>query len=274
MIEPGNGENPAAAGAAAGDDAAGYRVRLEAFEGPLDLLLHLVRVNEVDVTDIPIVLITEQYNEYLQLMQEMSLAVAGEYLVMAATLMHIKSRMLLPPDPSTEDEDESEDPRAELAQQLIEYQRFKQAAETLQAIDSRRSLIWTRDDVDRTFADEELLAVDMFDLMRAFRQLLGRLGEEARLRLKRDTVSVADKIGWLTDLLERRASLDLMELFADLPTRLDRIATFLAVLEMMRLRLLVAFQRGFSGEIRIARAADLEPAPAEGDAEASSGERS
>jgi segregation and condensation protein A len=228
-----------------------YAVRVGDFEGPLDLLLHLVRINEVEITDIPIVTVTEQYNAHLDLMRVMNLEIAGEYLVMAATLMHIKSRMLLPPDPVSEEE-EADDPRAELTQQLLEYQKYKQAAENLQALDSRRSLIWTREGVPDEFADEELLAVDMFDLLKAFKGLLGRLGEEARHQLKRDTVSVAEKITWMTDLLERRKSADLLELLSDLPTKLDRIATFLAVLEMIRLRLLVAFQRKVCGEIRVA----------------------
>lgn len=245
---------PPASGPTPTDDTEGtaYRVQVGEFEGPLDLLLHLVRVNEVDVSDIPIVRITEQYNEYLDVLRELDLEIAGDYMVMAATLMHIKSRMLLPPDPEDAEEG-AEDPRAELAQQLLDYQRFKQAAETLQAMDSRRNLIWTRDFVPEEFHGEELLAVDMFDLIKAFRGLLTRLGEEAQLHLRRERVSVADKIGWLTDVLERRSSVDLLELFSDLPTRVERIATFLAILEMLRLQLLVAFQRKAFGEIRIAR---------------------
>ena len=230
--------------------AEAYRVQAGSFEGPLDLLLHLVRANEVDITDIPIVTITEQYHEYLELMRELNLEVAGEYIVMAATLMHIKSRLLLPPDPDAEED--ACDPRSELARELLEYQRYRQAAETLQAMESRRGLIWTRSDVPEEFAGEELLAVDMFDLLQAFNKLIGRLGDEARLRLKRDTVSVAEKINWLTELLQERRSVELMELFATLPTRLDRIATFLAVLEMMRMTRIVLFQRKLFGGIRLA----------------------
>jgi len=230
--------------------AEGYRVRAGQFEGPLDLLLHLVRVNEVDILDIPIVEITEQYNAHLETMREMNLAVAGEYLVLAATLVHIKSRMLLPPDPSTDDAD-AEDPRAGLVRELLEYQRYKQAAETLHALDSRQQLIWTRDEVPADFRDEEMLTVDLVDLVQAFRELLGRLGEEARIHIQRDRVTVAEKIAWLTDLLEQRRTIDLLALFEDLPTRVDRIAAFLAVLEMLRLRLIVAYQRKRLGEIRI-----------------------
>ncbi len=244
MSEQPRNESPESSGNA-------YRVRVGGFDGPLDLLLHLVRVNEVDITDIPIVEITEQYNEYLAVMREMNLEIAGEYLLMASTLMHIKSRMLLPPDP--EAEDETEDPRAELAQQLLDYQRFKQAAENLQAMDSVRSLIWTRDGrVPEEFRGEEVLVVDVVDLMKAFRTILVRLGDEQRLRLKRDDVSVADKIDWLSGRLQERGSLELLELIAQLPSRLERIAVFLAILEMVRQHLIVAFQRRTLGEIRIA----------------------
>jgi segregation and condensation protein A len=252
MNEPQPPESESLAGQHASPAGSGYHVVAGQFDGPLDLLLHLVRINQVDILDIPIVRITEQYNAYLEMMLELDLELAGEYLVLAATLIHIKSRMLLPPDPSVEEEERG-DPRAGLVQELLDYQRFKQASENLQALDSRRSLVWTRAAVAEEFRDEELLAVDLFELLRAFRGLLGRLGEEARLELKRDTVSVAEKIHWLSELLERRPSLDLLSLLADLPTRLDRIATFLAILEMIRLQLIVAFQRKALGEVRIAR---------------------
>lgn len=225
------------------------QVRLPQFEGPLDLLLHLVRINEIEITNIPIAEITSQYNAYLDLMRELNLEIAGEYLVMAATLTFIKSRTLLPPDPEAIEQESTTDPRAELTQQLIDYQRFKQAAETLQAMESRRSIIWTRDEVPAAFADEELLAVDVFDLLRAFQKLLQRLGEETRGALRRDTVSVAEKIGWLTDLLRQRQSIGFFEVLTMLPTRLDRIAAFLALLEMIRLQILIAFQRESLGEI-------------------------
>jgi segregation and condensation protein A len=250
MSEP-NTEKPTTSPAfAARPGGQGHAIRVGDFEGPLDLLLHLVRINEVDITDIPIVPITEQYTVYLDLMRELNLDIAGEYLVMAATLMQIKSRMLLPPDP-LEEEDDAEDPRAELTQQLLEYQRFRQAAENLEAIDSRRYLIWTRDAIAREFAGEELLVVDLFDLLESFQGLLGRLDAEAQLRLKRDNVSIAEKIHWLSDLLERRSSIDLLALMADLPSRLEILATFLAILEMMRMQTLVAFQRKRFGEIRL-----------------------
>jgi segregation and condensation protein A len=251
---------PESVSAEDGNEGKGYRVQAGEFEGPLDLLLHLVRANEIDITDIPIVEITDQYNAYLEMMRELNLEIAGDYLVMAATLMHIKSRMLLPPDPVAADEESDSDPRADLAQQLLEYQRFKQAAETLEAMDSRRNLIWTRDQVPEEFRDEELLAVDMFDLVKAFNGLLSRLGDEARLHLEREHVSVADKIGWLTDMLESHGSLDLLSILQELPSKAERLATFLAMLEMLRLQLMIAFQRKAFGEIRLARVPDPGPA--------------
>ena len=250
--------------AAPGPEA--LRVHLGAFDGPLDLLLHLVRVNEVDITNIPILEIAAQYDAYLELMREMDLDVAGEYLVMAATLVHIKSRLLLPPDPTLPEEAASEDPRAELTQQLLEFQRLKQAAENLQAIDSVRSLIWTRDGrIPEEFEGEELLAVELFDVIAAFKKLLDRLGEDAKIQLTQDDVSVADKIAWLTDILQENGSADLLSLLSGLPNRIERIAAFLAVLEMVRLQMIVLFQRASEGDIRVALRQDAPAAGSAGD---------
>ena len=249
-----------------GPDA--LRVRLASFDGPLDLLLHLVRVNEVDITNIPILEIAAQYDAYLELMRQMDLEIAGDYLVMAATLVHIKSRLLLPPDPALPEEEAKDDPQVELTRQLLEYQRLKQAAENLQAIDSIRSLIWTRDGrIPQEFEGEELLAVELFDVIAAFKKLLDRLGEDARLQLKRDDVSVADKIAWLTEVLQERGSVDLVELIAGLPNRSERIASFLAVLEMVRIQVIVLFQLALQGTIRVALRNDAPSSPsAAGDA--------
>ncbi len=243
-----------------GQDA--LRVHLGSFDGPLDLLLHLVRVNEVDITNIPILEIAAQYDAYLELMREMDLEIAGDYLVMAATLVHIKSRLLLPPDPELPEEETKDDPQVELTRQLLEYQRLKQAAENLQAIDSIRSLIWTRDGrIPQEFEGEELLAVELFDVIAAFKKLLDRLGEDARIQVTRDDVSVADKIVWLTEVLQERGSVDLLELIAGLPNRTERIASFLAVLEMVRIQVIVLFQLALQGTIRVALRNDAPPAP-------------
>jgi segregation and condensation protein A len=246
--------------------AAGHHFHLGAFEGPLDLLLHLVRVNELDIRDLPIVDVARQYDAYLAMMRQLNLEVAGDYLVMAATLVHIKSRMLLPADPVPGEEGEAaEDPRAELVGHLLEHQRYRQAAENLQAMDSVRSLIWTREGgVPQEFAGEEMLAVDLFDLLAAFRKLLGRLDEDAKLKLGREDVSVADKIAWLTDVLDRQGFANFSELWGGLPTRLERIATFLALLEMVRLQMIVCLQSREMGEIRLVRRQDVGTAPGAG----------
>jgi segregation and condensation protein A len=181
---------------------------------------------------------------------------------MAATLVHIKSRLLLPPDPTLPGEETHDDPRAELTQQLLDYQRLKQAAENLQAIDSVRSLIWTRDGkIPKEFEGEELLTVELFDVIAAFKKLLDRLGEDARIQVHRDDVSVADKVSWLTEILQERGSVDLLELIAGLPNRTERIASFLAVLEMVRLQIIVLFQRAREGDIRVALRNDAPGAP-------------
>jgi len=239
-----------------------HRFHLGGFEGPLDLLLHLVRVNELDIRDLPIADLARQYDAYLAMMRELNLEIAGDYLVMAATLVHIKSRTLLPQELVAGEEGESAaDPRTELVLQLLEHQRYKQAAENLQAMDSVRSLIWTREGgVPDEFAGEEMLAVDLFDLLTAFRKLLGRLDEEAKLKLVRDDVSVADKMAWLADLLDRDGFLRFADLLQALPARIERIATFLALLEMMRLQMVVCLQSRQLGEIRIVRREGVAPA--------------
>src|SRR5580765_2075281 len=161
-----------------------YPVRLQNFEGPLDLLLHLIKKHELDIYDIPISLITQQYLEYLDLMQEVNLDVAGEFLVMAATLIHIKSRELLPrPDPTQEDPEE--DPREALVRRLLEHQRFKAAAELLHEREIQRSAQWARPDQRVTDlvgeAPEPEIEVDLFSLMAAFRQVLDRVKQRTRV---------------------------------------------------------------------------------------------
>ncbi len=239
-------------------EGGGLRIQLPVFDGPLDLLLHLIRSNRMDIFDIPIVEIARQYDEALELMQELDLEVAGEYLLMAATLAHIKSRMLLPPDPAVEGE-AAEDPRAELTRQLVEYQKYKLAAETLQAMDSVRSLVWVRP--PRAFPDydgESELVVDLFALMRAFRKVLD--AEEAAERLKFAPLrfSVEEKSDWLLARLEAERSLPFVELLGSLSGRDEMIATFLALLELIRLRRIVAHQKTPLGEIWITR---RDPAP-------------
>jgi segregation and condensation protein A len=242
-----------------------YAVKLSVFEGPLDLLLHLIRHNEVDITDIPIARIAEQYLDTIELMQELNLDVAAEYLVMAATLALIKSRMLLP-DESQEDE-EGIDHRAELVQRLLEYQRFKEAAEAL----SRRRLLGR--DVfsvigpgpERTPESEREIEVGLFELVAAFRDVLDSTqATDLKHEIETEHVTVRDRMMVVMDLLEANESIEFMRIFetgegASRPSRAILVVTFLAVLELARLSALRIYQglseRGTpEGPIRMRRA--------------------
>jgi segregation and condensation protein A len=246
-----------------------YPVRLEMFEGPLDLLLHLIKKNEVNIYDIPIALVTQQYLEYLDLMSELNLDVVGEFLVMAATLIHIKSRMLLPrPDPSQEDPDE--DPREALMRQLLEHQRFKAAAELLHEREIQRSAQWGRPDARISEvvgeAPEPEVEVDLYSLMAAFRQVLERARQRPRVILPPEQMSIETRIEQLTARLSETEACGFEELFGDVQTRAGMIVTFLALLEMIRLKLVRVFQQGNFGPIRVYKRARPAGAPTFGEA--------
>jgi segregation and condensation protein A len=235
-----------------------YPVRLKNFEGPLDLLLHLIKKHEVDIYDIPIALVTQQYLEYLDLMQELNLDVAGEFLVMAATLIHIKSRTLLPrPDPTQDDPEE--DPREALIRRLLEHQKFKAAAELLHEKEIQRSAQWARP--DGRVADvvgeapEPEIEVDLFSLMAAFRQVLERARHRPVVVLPPEQISIETRIDQLLARLSETEACGFEELFADVQTRGGMIVTFLALLEMIRLRCVRVFQQGNFGPIRVYRRA-------------------
>jgi len=231
-----------------------YPVHLQNFEGPLDLLLHLIRKNEVSIYDIPIALVTSQYLDYLNLMQELNLDVAGEFLVMAATLIHIKSRMLLPrPDPTQEDPEE--DPREALVRRLLEHQRFKAAAEILHEREIQRSAQWLRPD-DRVAdvvgeAPEPEIEVDLFSLMAAFRQVLDRAKQRPRVLLPPEQMPIETRIEQLLARLSTTEACGFEELFADVQSRSGMVVTFLALLEMIRLKLVRVFQQANFGPIRV-----------------------
>ena len=230
-------------------------LRLERFEGPLDLLLHLIKKNEVSIYEIPIALITEQYLAYLSLMQELNLDVASEFLVTAATLIHIKSRQLLPrPETAEEVDGEELDPRDALVQRLLEHQRFKTAAELLHERETLRNAQWTRPDARiEAIAGEEVepeLDVDLFGLLAAFRRVLERTKAQPVVPLPPEQISIEQRIEQLLERLERIDACGFEELFDDAATRGQVIVTFLAILEMIRLKILRAFQQG-GGAIRI-----------------------
>ncbi len=233
-----------------------YPVKLDNFEGPLDLLLYLIKKNEVSVYDIPIVLITKQYLGYLEVMQELNLDVAGEFLVMAATLIHIKARMLVPRLESAPDEDEdAEDPRDVLVRRLLEHQRFKAAAELLHERETVRSAQCTRPDgrVEDIAGEpiERELEVDLFSLLQAFQAVLSRSRERPRVPLPADVVSIETRIEQLLARLSETDACGFDELFADASSRSGLITTFLALLEMIRLKLIRVFQATSFGPIRV-----------------------
>jgi len=241
-----------------------YPVRLTSFEGPLDLLLHLIKKNEVNIYDIPITRITSQYIEYIDLMQEMNLDVAGEVLVMAATLIHIKSRMLLPrPDPAQEDPEE--DPRDALMRRLLEHQKFKAAAELLHERETLRSAQWTRPDgpIAEIAGEppEPEIEVDLFSLISAFRAVVERAKARPKLYLPSEQIPIEDRIEQLMNRLSESDACGFEDLFEDVQTKAGLVVTFLALLEMIRLKLIRVFQTGVVGPIRIYKRARPVDAP-------------
>jgi segregation and condensation protein A len=231
-----------------------YTVRLDQFTGPLDLLIHLIKKNEVNIYDIPIALITAQYLEYVEIMEELDLDIAGEFIVMAATLIHIKSRTLLP-RPDASQEDPEEDPRALLVNRLLEYQTFKAAANLLHEREELRSAQWQRP--DQRVADiageeyETEVEVDLFSLMAAFKAVLDRAKQRPNVAIPGARVSIEERIAQLLARLSETEACGFEDLFEDAHTRQDLIVTFLALLEMIRTRVVRVFQAGMFGSIRV-----------------------
>jgi segregation and condensation protein A len=243
-----------------------YPIRVANFEGPLDLLIHLIKKNEVNVYDIPITRITSQYLEYIELMQELNLDIAGEFLVMAATLIHIKSRMLLPRPPADPDAPaEDEDPREALVRRLLEHQKFKVAAELLHERETWRTAQWPRSDAAVAgVAGEDVepeLDVSLFSLLAAFQGVLERAKHRPRVLLPPEQVSIESRIEVLLTRLSETEACGFEELFGDVSGRGDLIVTFLALLEMIRLKLVRIFQSGSFGPIRVYKRARPADAP-------------
>ena len=244
-----------------------YRVKLDSFEGPLDLLLHLIRKSEVNIYDIPIALITEQYLGYIKLMEEMNLDVAGEFLVMAATLIHIKSRTLLPrPDPTQDDTEPEEDPREALVRRLLEHEKYKAAADMLHDRETLRGAQFGRPDASVAAAAGEAfepeLEVDLFSLLAAFRGVLERASRRPPMVLPPDQISIEDRIRQLLARLSETEACGFEDLFMDGDgSRAFMIVTFLALLEMIRLKLIRVSQAGSFGAIRVYKRARPADAP-------------
>ncbi len=231
-----------------------YKIKLPEFEGPMDLLLHLINQNKVDIYDIPISLITGQYLEYLEFMKELDLEVAGNFLVMAATLIQIKSKMMLPPDEETGPE-EMEDPRFELVQRLLEYQAYKDAATILKEKEDEALKIFGRqpEDLEEEKAlvpELSLFDVNIFDLLTALKKLFENAPSEM-LTISRETLTVKDKMMHIADMMANLESMRFEELFMDTFSRMQLIVTFLALLELLRLGLARVYQEKEFGNIWI-----------------------
>jgi segregation and condensation protein A len=217
-------------------------VKLETFEGPLDLLLHLIKKNEIDIYDIPIAMITEQYLEYLDMMRELNIEVAGDYLVMAAELGLIKSKMLLPkPEPEKEEE---EDPRAELVRRLLEYQRYKDAAEKLVKFEILERDVFARIGQDEKEQRNQPIKADLWSLIEAFREICKRRDSSwvGNIKFDLETVTLDDKIRELVSRLRECRTISFEGLFNGGASRFDIVITFLAVLELIKAEVLGAFQ--------------------------------
>ncbi len=234
-----------------------YKVRLEVFEGPLDLLLYLIKKEELDIHNIPIERITSQYVQYLELMQMLDLNVAGEFLVMAATLMMIKSRMLLPVEERPELEEEEEDPRWDLVRQLVEYKKFKDAALHLEALELRREDVFGRNGTEPVLGKETEVAlrdVGLFDLIGAFNEALKKVKREELREIFAERFTVAEKIEVLSERLRREGRFSLSRMFAGMRSRHEIACAFLALLELIRLAQARAVQSETYGEIWIEQA--------------------
>ena len=243
-----------------------YQVRIENFEGPLDLLLHLIKKNEINIYDIPVNMIAQQYLEYVEAMKELNLSVAGEFLVMAATLLQIKSKMLLPVDEAAEDEEDGPDPREELVRRLLEYKAYKEAARQLDGQEKMWREIFSREPGPpvEVESDETLLEnVTLFDLVDALKGIMERSPGKKLIEIVPDNLTVRERMNLILETLEGKDSVAFAALFEQSCHRLVIIVTFLALLELIRLRVARVFQGETFGPILVSRAFSLVPDPAE-----------
>jgi segregation and condensation protein A len=231
-----------------------YRVRLPNFEGPLDLLLYLIKKEEIDIYDIPIAVITKQYLEFVDLMKKLDLEVAGEFILMAATLIQIKVKMLLPRNPLEEDQ-EAEDPRTELVRQLLEYKRYKEVAESLSDLEERQSRHFPRAyfEWQKPYREKEIILKDMsmFDLLAAFKSVLDHIPEKTYHEVHDIGVTLEEQIDFVVRSLEGRDHIVFGEVMTQLRDRITVIVTFMAILELIRTRRILVRQSDVFGEIWI-----------------------
>lgn len=234
-----------------------YQIKLEVFEGPMDLLLHLIKKHELDIYSIPIALITQQYLEYIELMKSLDMEIAGDFLVMASTLTHIKSRMMLPPSESPAGDEDGPDPQAELIRRLLEYKSYKDAARTLEDREETWSQVYTRpsETTPDLPAEDEPLLFDfhLFDLLAALKDVMARV-PDADFEVTAETVSITEKISQILSRLEAVDNMLFTDLFEGSASKVQVIGTFLALLELVKTRVIKAFQVEQFGAIRIMKA--------------------
>lgn len=230
-----------------------YKVKLDIFEGPLDLLLYLIKKNEINIYDIPIAKLLDQYLEYLKLMKLLDLNVAGEFIVMAATLLQIKSKMLLPPEEKpSEEELEEPDPRVELVKRLLEYKKFKEAALLLRQKEEYRKQHFVR--IQKDMAQEDVyFEANLFDLITAFTKALKDVPKDLFLEVIKDEFTVEEKVHDILHYLLDKPNIALSDLFKRAKNKFEIIAMFLAILELIRLKEIIVLQKELFGEIKIMR---------------------
>ncbi|MCX5714741.1 MAG: segregation/condensation protein A [Candidatus Omnitrophica bacterium] len=233
-----------------------YKIKLDLFEGPLDLLLYLVKKDHLNIYDIPISQVTEQYLRYLELMRLLDLNIAGEFLVMAATLMEIKSKMLLPAEETPEDELQ-EDPRAELIKRLLEYENFKKVAEELKSREVEQGQVFKRPKQEGAPLDagkqEVYFEASLFDLISAFSKAMEEVPRQVFYEVIKDEFTVEEKVHQILHLLLVRPSVAISELFSQAKNKIEIVVNFLAILELIRMKEIVAMQKGLFQEIEISR---------------------
>lgn len=235
-----------------------YRVKLNIFEGPLDLLLHLIKEQKLDLYDIPISTITKQYLEHIDIMKELNLNIAGDYLVMAAELTRIKSRMLLPQQEPEEENESGEDPRENLVRQLLEYRKYKEAAAELRVMELNQKEIFTRNVPEQLVEGDDDIKYDVtvYDLMIAFKNIVKELSFREDYEVTIDKISITDKINSIMEKLSDEISITFDELLHLARSKMEIIATFLGILELMRLNLIKIQQIKQFAPIRIYKASE------------------
>lgn len=241
-----------------------YKVKLEVFEGPLDLLLYLIKKEELDIKDIPIAKVTDQYLEYLELMQLLDLNIAGEFLVMAATLMHIKSKMLLPPDETAEDQEEV-DPREELVKRLLEYKKFKEAAAELSQMAKEQKHFFPRVGTpapgEETLPKDILFEASLFDLITAFTKVLKDIPKDVFHEVVKEEFTVSQKMHDILHMMVEKPSIYFFDLFKKAKNKREMIIIFLALLELIKMKTVIVSQPQDFGDIEILRCVEeIKPA--------------